>query len=120
MPFCHAHGLRFHYQQAGEGPDVLLVRHVIEHCYDIHAALRALRSLVRPGGYVVFEMPDARRALDRLDYSTIWEEHLFYFTPATIRQALAVAGLAKIRPDRPQTYFAFVTPDERKCATRVR
>lgn len=73
-------------------PDVLLVRHVIEHCYDIHAALRAVRALVRPGGYAVFEMPDARRALDRLDYSTIWEEHLFYFTPATIRQALAVAG----------------------------
>jgi hypothetical protein len=73
-------------------PDVLLVRHVIEHCHDIHAAFRALRALVRPGGYVVLEMPDARRALDRLDYSTIWEEHLFYFDPATIRQALALAG----------------------------
>jgi hypothetical protein len=73
-------------------PDVLLVRHVIEHCYDIHAAFSSLRALVRPGGYVVFEMPDARRALERLDYSTIWEEHLFYFTPATIRQALALAG----------------------------
>src|SRR5947208_13610428 len=25
MPFCHANGLRFHYQQAGQGPDVALV-----------------------------------------------------------------------------------------------
>lgn len=73
-------------------PAVLLVRHVIEHCYDIHEAFRSLRALVRPGGYVVFEMPDARRALERLDYSTIWEEHLFYFTPTAIRQALALAG----------------------------
>jgi hypothetical protein len=77
-------------------PDVLLVRHVIEHCHDIHEALQALRALVGPGGYVVLEMPDARRALDRLDYSTIWEEHLFYFTPTTIRQALAVAGFEVI------------------------
>jgi pimeloyl-ACP methyl ester carboxylesterase len=28
MPFCHANGLRFHYQQAGEGPDVMLVHGV--------------------------------------------------------------------------------------------
>ena len=28
MPFCHANGLRFHYQQAGEGPDVVLVHGV--------------------------------------------------------------------------------------------
>jgi pimeloyl-ACP methyl ester carboxylesterase len=28
MPFRHAHGLRFHYQQAGEGPDVVLVHGV--------------------------------------------------------------------------------------------
>jgi pimeloyl-ACP methyl ester carboxylesterase len=28
MPFCHANGLRFHYQRAGEGPDVVLVHGV--------------------------------------------------------------------------------------------
>lgn len=28
MPFCHARGLRFHYQQAGAGPDVVLVHGV--------------------------------------------------------------------------------------------
>jgi pimeloyl-ACP methyl ester carboxylesterase len=28
MPFCHANGLKFHYQQAGHGPDVMLVHGV--------------------------------------------------------------------------------------------
>src|SRR3954463_2597593 len=28
MPFCQANGLKFHYQQAGEGPDVVLVHGV--------------------------------------------------------------------------------------------
>jgi len=73
-------------------PDVLLVRHVLEHSYDIHQTLRAARALVQPGGYVLFEMPDARKALERSDYTTVWEEHLFYFTPATLRQCFAVAG----------------------------
>jgi hypothetical protein len=74
-------------------PDVLLLRHVLEHSYDIHEVLHCLKELVAPGGYIVFEMPDARRALERLDYSTVWEEHIFYFTPVTLRHCLENAGL---------------------------
>jgi hypothetical protein len=73
-------------------PDLLLVRHVLEHSYDIHEVLRAVRTLVRPGGYALFEMPDCRKSLDRLDYTTVWEEHIFYFTPATLRHCFAAAG----------------------------
>jgi hypothetical protein len=73
-------------------PDVLLVRHVLEHSYDIHQTLRTARAVVKPGGYVMFEMPDCRKAFDRLDYTTVWEEHLFYFTPVTLRQCFAAAG----------------------------
>jgi SAM-dependent methyltransferase len=73
-------------------PDVLLVRHVLEHTHDTRAALEWAARLVRPGGYVVFEVPDAVRALDRLDYTTVWEEHVLYFTPATLRACLQRAG----------------------------
>ncbi len=79
---------------AKHGPvDLLLFRHVLEHSYDIHEVLRCVRSLVKPSGFIAFEMPDARRAFDRLDYSTIWEEHIFYFTPTTLRRLFALAGL---------------------------
>jgi hypothetical protein len=73
-------------------PDVLLVRHVLEHSYNIHQLLDCVRKVVKPNGLIVFEMPDARRALERLDYSTVWEEHLFYFTPTTLRRVFALAG----------------------------
>jgi hypothetical protein len=73
-------------------PDVLLVRHVLEHAYDTRAALDWARTLVRPGGYVAFEVPDSARALDRLDYTTVWEEHVLYFTPATFRGCLERVG----------------------------
>jgi hypothetical protein len=73
-------------------PDVVILRHVLEHSHDIHEVLNALRDLAAPGGYVVLEMPDATRALERRDYSTVWEEHVFYFTPTTLRHCLARAG----------------------------
>lgn len=73
-------------------PDVLLVRHVLEHTHNTRRALEWVSNLVRPGGYVVFEVPDATRALDRLDYTTVWEEHVLYFTPFTLRRYLGAAG----------------------------
>lgn len=73
-------------------PDVLLVRHVLEHTHDTRAALDWAARLVRPGGFVLFEVPDAARALDRLDYTTIWEEHTLYFTAATLRACLERSG----------------------------
>ncbi|MCE9563650.1 MAG: class I SAM-dependent methyltransferase [Planctomycetes bacterium] len=73
-------------------PDVLLARHVLEHTHDTPAALEWAAKLVRPGGYVVFEVPDTVRALDRLDYTTVWEEHTLYFTPTTLRACVGLGG----------------------------
>src|SRR5579885_22436 len=77
------------------GPaDLLLVRHIFEHAHDPRGFAGALGTLVRPGGYLVFEVPDCARALDGLDYTTLWEEHVLYLTPDTFRQALACCGLS--------------------------
>jgi len=73
-------------------PGLVLFRYVLEHAQDVHGVLDALRGLIAPDGYVLFEVPDASRALERCDYSTIWEEHVFYFTPTTLRRCLTVAG----------------------------
>ncbi|MFO0823444.1 MAG: methyltransferase domain-containing protein [Gemmataceae bacterium] len=73
-------------------PDMLIVRHVLEHTHDTRAALAWAARLVEPGGYVIFEVPDAVRALDRLDYTTVWEEHTLYFTPVTLRACLGLPG----------------------------
>ena len=74
-------------------PNLVLLRYVLEHAHDIHELLSCLRTLTAPGGYVLVEVPDATRALERCDYSTVWEEHVFYFTPATLRRCFALAGL---------------------------
>ena len=65
--------------------DIMIVRHIVEHAYKPLKLIEAVRQLVKPMGYLVFEVPDCTKMLDTLDYSAIWEEHLLYFTPETFR-----------------------------------
>jgi hypothetical protein len=74
--------------------DVLLVRHIFEHAHRTLQFAAALKELIKPGGYVLFEIPDCEKALDVCDYSTLWEEHVLYFTPATFRQSFAQCGFS--------------------------
>jgi hypothetical protein len=72
--------------------DLLLVRHALEHAHDLPGFLRAVGALVKPGGWLVFEAPDAGGMLGLHDYSQVWEEHLLYFTQATLAATLARHG----------------------------
>lgn len=90
--------LHFHPAQAEKirarrgASDIFIVRHVLEHSYDLAGFLQACKDLVRPGGYIIFEVPDCARALELGDYTTVWEEHVFYFTPQTLSSSLGAAG----------------------------
>ncbi len=69
--------------------DILIVRHILEHAHNPVQFLEVLRGLVKPNGYIVFEVPDCTQALEICDYTTIWEEHTIYFTPATFRNCFS-------------------------------
>ena len=79
--------------------DVLVVRQILEHAYDTHQFAEALRTWVRPGGYLVFEVPDSAQAVATCDYSRIWEEHVLYFTPTTLLSSLHHLGFDVRRYD---------------------
>jgi SAM-dependent methyltransferase len=64
--------------------DLLLVRHILEHAHDPHAFLASLRRLVKPGGYLLFEMPDSGKFVRACDYPFVWEEHITYFCAPTL------------------------------------
>jgi hypothetical protein len=76
--------------------DVLIVRHIFEHVYDLIDFTKALRNLTTEDGYILFEIPDCTKSLDKCDYTTLWEEHLFYFTPNTFQIALEMCGFTVI------------------------
>jgi hypothetical protein len=79
--------------------DVLIVRHILEHTHDISSFLTALKILVKPDALLVFEVPDSSHFLALKDYSTIWEEHTFYFTPATLGGCLVSQGFEIIHTE---------------------
>ena len=79
--------------------DLLLVRHILEHATEPLLFLDALMHLLKPGGYLVVEVPDCSRAFDGRDYTTIWEEHTLYYTPDTFRQGFVRAGLDVVRTE---------------------
>ncbi len=74
--------------------DVLLVRHVLEHAHDPLVFLRAAATLVKPNGYLLFEIPDSEKFIKACDYSFIWEEHITYLCASTLAALIGNAGLS--------------------------
>jgi hypothetical protein len=55
--------------------------------------LRATAKLVRPGGYLMFELPDCLKFVRACDYSFVWEEHITYLCSRSVSMLVAHAGL---------------------------
>jgi hypothetical protein len=77
--------------------DILIVRHILEHVYDLAEFTSALKLLSSDNGYIVFELPDCTRSLELFDYTMLWEEHLYYFTPFTLEIILNICGFELVR-----------------------
>jgi SAM-dependent methyltransferase len=85
--------------------DAILAADVIEHLRDPLAFLIRIRALLAPNGVLLLITPSlaswTRRLLGRhwMEYKV---EHLFYFSPASMRQILERAGFGDIaiRPNR--------------------
>jgi len=64
--------------------DLIIARHIFEHAANTHQLLDVLYNLLKPNGYIVFEVPDCTKQLKFNDYSMVWEEHVLYFVPETL------------------------------------
>jgi len=98
--------------------DVITMWDVIEHARDPVELLAAVRRCLAPGGVVALSTPNQRNILDlvggalyRLTGGAITAPlekfyvptHFAYFTPATLEQVLARAGLQIVRIERELT-----------------
>ena len=73
--------------------DVFIVRHVLEHSYNIDEFLQASKVLTQKDGLIVFEIPDCLKPLSSGNCTMIWEEHIYYFTEKTFVNFLSKNGL---------------------------
>lgn len=88
----------------GDRFDLVVLFHVLEHVLDPVAFVTRLGALLRPGGRIVCEVPNVHDALVSLyaveSYLPFYYQkaHLWYFSPATLRQVFERAQLsAEIR-----------------------
>lgn len=73
---------------------VVIANNVLAHVDDTVGFLRGCRMLLSPEGVVVIEVPYLRHLIDRLEYDTIYHEHLCYFSVGALLRAFGAAGLA--------------------------
>lgn len=79
--------------------DLVVMRHVFEHVLNPMTTLGVVSGVLRPGGVVYVEVPDAATTTPSVAHFFNYE-HLSYFTRETLIATLARAGLRPIYIDR--------------------
>ncbi len=100
LPVGNADGARLPFRDGTF--DVITAWGAIEHLSDPVACMREMHRTLRPGGKVVFFVPDASGPLFRLFRIVDPPRHLYHFTPDTSREAMRAAGFS----DRLITVYA--------------
>lgn len=91
----------------GKQFDILHLNHVFEHFISPHEAVDDLKRLLRPGGYIMIEVPNQfgngilflkkLLGLARQDPRSLHSiHHPFFYTPATLREILEKGGFSVI------------------------
>ena len=72
---------------------------VLAHVDDTAGFLQGAADLIDDDGAVIVEVPYAREMLERVEYDTVYHEHLCYFSITALSHLGALAGLAIVRVD---------------------
>ena len=78
----------------------VIANNVLAHVDDTRGFLSGARHLLAENGLAIFEVPYLGELLGRLEYDTIYHEHLCYFSVMALRKLCEAAGLAIASIDR--------------------
>ena len=81
--------------------DVVTMWHVLEHFFDPARVLTEVCRILKPGGFLMLELPNFRCPLAAL-FGEYWfplepPRHLYHFTPQTLEAMLARVGLRLVK-----------------------
>lgn len=77
----------------------VLGNNVLAHVDDPRGFLAGARALLADDGLVVVEVPYLGEMIQRLEYDTVYHEHLSYFSVSALLRLAAGAGLRVVRVD---------------------
>ena len=70
----------------GKSADVLHANNVLAHVPDLPGFVAGIRTVLKPTGIAVIEAPYVRDLVDRIEFDTIYHEHLCYFSLTALRR----------------------------------
>ncbi len=73
----------------GQQADVIHVRDVLARVPDLNGFADGLRILLKDTGVIVLEVPYVKDLIDRVEFDTIYHEHLCYFSLTSLDRLLA-------------------------------
>jgi SAM-dependent methyltransferase len=76
----------------GEQADVVHANNVVAHIVDLNDFFRGLTSILKPGGVVVIEVPYVKEMIERLEFDTIYHEHVSYFSLSSLDHVVKSHG----------------------------
>jgi SAM-dependent methyltransferase len=81
---------------AGDGRRAAVVHanNVFAHVPDPVGFLKGIAALLEPGGIASIEAPYVKDMIDKVEFDTIYHEHLFYYSVTSVSRLAALAGLA--------------------------
>jgi len=98
--------------------DVVFARNVIPHVKDPHDVIGGMVSILNPDGLLAIEFHRADIILEDLHYDSIYHEHLFYHTLASMERLLREHGMSAfdvtISPISGGSYVAYFSRELRK------
>jgi hypothetical protein len=87
--------------RAGRGPArAVVANNVLAHVDDPVSFIGGCRDLLADDGLVTVEVPYVGELVQRIEYDTVYHEHLSYFSIASLLRLCETAGLSAVRIDR--------------------
>ena len=78
----------------GRRADVIHAHNVLAHVADLNGFAGGLRVLLKDDGVAVIEVPYAKELIERVEFDTIYHEHLCYFSLTALYLLLRRHGLS--------------------------
>ncbi len=77
----------------GKKADIIHANNVMAHVPDINSFIKGIKCLLKPKGYAVIEVPYFLDLVKKLEFDTIYHEHVFYFSLKALNLVFERHGL---------------------------
>ena len=85
---------------SGRRANVLHANNVLAHVPDVNGVVRGIERVLADDGIAVIETPYVRDLVERLEFDTIYHEHLFYYSLTSLDRLFERNGLRIVDVER--------------------